>query len=500
MKQNIKKIIYIAIIGILSLNLILPNQVRAEQREVFRVEKTGINPLIYHNQEESYEIIKSGEKIVYKKSDQKENLPNEVLIEELPEDQECWSIIKYGYPQVSVEELRCDSEEEAYLATQEAIYIWSGNRKIELYTTANRAGRNILEAVQKILREAFDDMCSSSSFGTQIEVNPVGNMTENASYHIQEYEIRCDLPIEKSKIEIQTVTQSKIVEKDQDIPKTSFSSKDRYRVFLPKEKPEQHFIIALTAEAMKVKGYQGRSQESQESKYIILEKNKVNMTKQVKVKTGEVSNIKITNEYDMEKQGNLSYEFRLENKANIADVQTIQTNSEGKAVIEAVKSGTYTLQQINPKTAKKERVTDVKVDGTKAVIEVLVKPHTYEQEETLIANEEIIVNQEEKEMIEKKQTDTKNITNTIIRKQDIEEENRSNLNNIYNITNTIRIRNSLWEKRENTLTNTKIKGGAKYVILPGENQSVADLEEEEFYQYSKEWIDRNKLLPTAYIK
>ena len=64
------------------------------------------------------------------------------------------NIIKNGYGCKTVEELNCLTMEEAYLATQEAIYIELEGRNIDDYVITGNQGNRILNATKQILQDA----------------------------------------------------------------------------------------------------------------------------------------------------------------------------------------------------------------------------------------------------------------------------------------------------------------------------------------------------------
>ena len=82
-----------------------------------------------------------------------------------------WRVIVNGYPYKTIEELGCKSEQEAYTATQHAIYCYLSNRYMSQYTPAREqeGGIRTYEALKNILTNA------QNSTETPTENNKVFN-------------------------------------------------------------------------------------------------------------------------------------------------------------------------------------------------------------------------------------------------------------------------------------------------------------------------------------
>ena len=70
-----------------------------------------------------------------------------------------WRIITNGYPYQDLETIGVNTEEEAYTATQHAIYLYlEGDWKINDYAPIgdqeNSAGARVMKAIQKLIKEA----------------------------------------------------------------------------------------------------------------------------------------------------------------------------------------------------------------------------------------------------------------------------------------------------------------------------------------------------------
>ena len=71
------------------------------------------------------------------------NKINVILLGKLT-NMDVWKIVANGYPYKSLEQLGCSNEEEAYTATQHAIYCYYDRNLLKEYTTKDEAGERTL--------------------------------------------------------------------------------------------------------------------------------------------------------------------------------------------------------------------------------------------------------------------------------------------------------------------------------------------------------------------
>ena len=65
-----------------------------------------------------------------------------------------WRVIVNGYPYKKPEQLGAANEQEAYIATKQAIYCYIYNTRLEQYTAINDAGTRTINAMRTILENA----------------------------------------------------------------------------------------------------------------------------------------------------------------------------------------------------------------------------------------------------------------------------------------------------------------------------------------------------------
>ena len=65
-----------------------------------------------------------------------------------------WRAIINGYPYKTISQLGCQSEEEAYLATKQAVYCMLTNRDVNEYSAVGESGQRTLNALRQIVTNA----------------------------------------------------------------------------------------------------------------------------------------------------------------------------------------------------------------------------------------------------------------------------------------------------------------------------------------------------------
>ena len=80
-----------------------------------------------------------------------------------------WRTIINGYPYKSISELGCNTEEEAYLATKQAVYCMLTNRDVNEYSAIGEAGERTLNALKTIVNNARNS--NQTKVSSELTVN-----------------------------------------------------------------------------------------------------------------------------------------------------------------------------------------------------------------------------------------------------------------------------------------------------------------------------------------
>lgn len=374
------------------------------------------------------------------------------------------NIILSGYPYKTPEELGCQDEFEAYLATQEAIYMDYEPRDLQNYTILNERGKRIYEVAKQIVQRAKQLSSINHIFITPRQEELIED-TNDTNYFMREYDITTSSTIATTNIKIVAGDGIKITDLNNQ-PKTDFKEKDAFKILVPKEQATQNISVKLEADFVKVKLEHGGTQNLQNNYGVVIvadEKEKV--TSHIDIKTGELSTIQITNLAKDTQNPIVGAKFELLDSDYNKIQENLITNELGEIRLDNIVPNTYYIKQIQTiegyslmnyyikvVVTKEDRIANVKVVNTKK-----------HQEQVLESNEkEIQVEEENKEI---KEVNNKEITN--IYNQNITKEVTDNIkekNFYYNrdFINKVRIKNIKNEQNndryENFLYNSSQEG------------------------------------------
>lgn len=166
------------------------------------------------------------------------------------DDERIWRILKNGYPNVSLESLGVETEDDGYLATKQAIYWIQKNKDLEFIYThfrpgeteingqnledIKRRGKKVIDAIYKLVEIAYNDQSEAMVNPEIVEVSDF-EQDKDEKYYSKTYRIT-DTKL-NSTINITGIDKAPkdTFISDQDgNPKTSFKSGDTFKVMVPK--------------------------------------------------------------------------------------------------------------------------------------------------------------------------------------------------------------------------------------------------------------------------
>ena len=103
-----------------------------------------------------------------------------------------WRVITNGYPYKSVSELGCNTKEEAFAATKQAVYCILYGREASWYTPIGEQGKRVVNAMAQILQNARNSTSvkPSSDISLQSQENKWNIDSNNKNYVYQTFKIR----------------------------------------------------------------------------------------------------------------------------------------------------------------------------------------------------------------------------------------------------------------------------------------------------------------------
>lgn len=275
------------------------------------------------------------------------NIDNEIT------NMEIWRTIVNGYPYKTPAELGCETKEEAYLATRQAIYCSVYGRDPNSYETASEgAGDRTLNALKYIVNTARTSTETKPSSTLKINSNSskweIDNI--NSNFVSKEFTVTAAAGINNYKVEItgDLVQEMQITDTNNN-PKSEFKGTEKFKILIPIKNIQNDgtFTINLTGKVATkpvLFGLSGDStlqnvavtggiyEEGEGSKQEYCFKNE---TKIIILKQNQET-----------KQALEGVKFQLLNSNKKVIFADLKTDEEGKIVIENLLPGKYYIQEI----------------------------------------------------------------------------------------------------------------------------------------------------------
>lgn len=275
------------------------------------------------------------------------NIDNEIT------NMEIWRTIVNGYPYKTPAELGCETKEEAYLATRQAIYCSVYGRDPNSYETASEgAGDRTLNALKYIVSTARTSTETKPSSTLKINSNSskweIDNI--NSNFVSKEFTVTAAAGINNYKVEItgDLVQEMQITDTNNN-PKSEFKGTEKFKILIPIKNIQNDgtFTINLTGKVATKPVLLGLSEDStlqnvavtggiyEEGEGSKQEYYFKNETKIIILKQNQET-----------KQALEGVKFQLLNSNKEVIFADLKTDEEGKIVIENLLPGKYYIQEI----------------------------------------------------------------------------------------------------------------------------------------------------------
>ena len=244
--------------------------------------------------------------------------------------------------------------DEAYVATQQAIYCYIYNQKIEDYEPIGEAGKRTIEAMKNIIKNA--ENTEETPLSEAIKINKIDKEFKqddiNPEYASKTYQVTSTLPMEKYTVILQEIKKFKITDLNNK-EKAEFKQNEKFKLLLPIEEMKKSTNIKITIQA-KV--------QAKPVIYAIPNDNiyqdfaiPTSITEEIVNKTTEEpypeneTSIKIIKQ-DKETQKNIEgaeFEILDNNKKTLH--KNLKTNKKGEIKIKNITPGTYYIKETKAK-------------------------------------------------------------------------------------------------------------------------------------------------------
>lgn len=159
-----------------------------------------------------------------------------VDVNDLISNVKVWRAIINGYPYKSISELGCNTEEEAYLATKQAVYCMLTDRDINQYTAIGESGERCLNALKQIVTNARNSNVSKPS--AELKIKQKDSLWKidsiDPKYVSQIFSISADAGFNKYTVDVKNLNIEglKITDKNNK-DKYEFESTEEFKVLIP---------------------------------------------------------------------------------------------------------------------------------------------------------------------------------------------------------------------------------------------------------------------------
>ena len=260
-----------------------------------------------------------------------------------------WRIIVNGYPYKTLEQLGVANEQEAYIATKQAIYCYIYNTKLEQYTAINEAGTRAINAMSLILENArkstedFNNTNVEISQSEKWEVDKIEN-----KYISKEYQITSNINISKFILSLENQPKgTKIVDLENQERK-EFNSKESFKILIPISSLEEsgEFKVKIQTQMETKPIFFGKAPSGELQDYALTAFSYENVDTELIQKYEKNDTEIIVEKQDIDTKEtlkNAKFEILDDNQKVI---RVIETDENGQIILEKLMPGTYYIREV----------------------------------------------------------------------------------------------------------------------------------------------------------
>lgn len=262
-----------------------------------------------------------------------------------------WRAIINGYPYKSISKLGCNTEEEAYLATKQAVYCMLTNRDVNEYSAIGEAGERTLNALKTILNNARNS--NQTKVSSELTVNEQEKLWKidnlDSSYISKTFSVTANASMSKYTVNVKNLNIEgyKLVDQNNK-EKTEFTNPEKFKILIPIQEVKQDgsFSIEVSAQVATKPVFYGESRDSGLQSYALTGYTYEDGTGSKKVYyTKNETKIIITKIDDKTGKKLEGVEFELLDKDQNKIYTEITTNKDGIATIDNLLPGIYYIRE-----------------------------------------------------------------------------------------------------------------------------------------------------------
>lgn len=280
--------------------------------------------------------------------------PQTVDVSQLVNNVMVWRAIINGYPYKTISELGCKSEEEAYLATKQAVYCMLVNRDVNEYSVNSgheESGTRTLNALKQIVKAARSSKATKVS--SELTVKQKNSLWKTDSldnkYISQTFSVTANAPFSKYSVEIKNldIEGVKVTDKNNN-EKKEFKSNEEFKILIPTTNvtKDGNFSINVSGQVETKPVFYGKSRDSGLQNYALTGYTYEDGTGAKKVYyTKNETKIIIVKKDSTGNNVLEGVEFELLDENKNVLYTGLTTNEKGQIEIENLLPGTYYIKE-----------------------------------------------------------------------------------------------------------------------------------------------------------
>ena len=268
-----------------------------------------------------------------------------VDVKQLVNNTKIWRAIINGYPYKSISELGCNTEEEAYLATKQAVYCMITNRDVNEYSAIGEAGERTLNALRTIVNNARNS--NQTKVSSELKLWKIDSL--DGEYISKTFSVTANTSMSKYKVNVKNLNIEgyKLVDQNNK-GKTEFTNSEKFKILIPIQEVKQdgNFSIEVSAQVATKPVFYGESRDSGLQSYALTGYTYEDGTGSKKVYyTKNETKIIIRKTDDKTGKKLEGVEFELLDKDQNKIYTEITTNKDGIATIDNLLPGIYYIKE-----------------------------------------------------------------------------------------------------------------------------------------------------------
>ena len=377
-------------------------------------------------------------------------------------DERLWRIIKNSYPNVTWQDMGCDSPAQAFIATKLAVYIILENKDINQFSAVIEEGNTILSAVKALLRHANDE--TELPYSSEIKIQTKGEWKlekyNGNVYLANTFSAENTRIIGRYTVALRGYIPNGTLILDQNNRiKNQFYKGNNFKVLIPSEKVNKENTLAIEAKAevTTLPIYIGIPENSEYQSYLITGiRNEIGKG-EANVKYSCIGGELIITKKDLNTNEKLQGAvFNIYDQDKKLIYSNMETDADGQIKIYNLLQGKYLVEEVKAPEGYKvlDKMVEINVEENTNVNLIInnSKPITTKKEENNVTIE-IVENSTENNTTIKNDHYKDEINNTTNNTTIINNNYENKINNNEN-NNYIENNNTIINTNNNSTTNS----------------------------------------------